>query len=206
MLRRRKKDILKDLPPKNRQRLLTVIRDPTLKQSMMESMTILTQGKGVLASMAKSQGSLPESSGISTTAPINERNAVLKSQSLPENSGTSTAAPINERKAVLNELYCQAGQAKIPVLIEFLNRFIQDPSKGKLCVFVHHTAVMNALIEQSKLSDNDCMCKFIRIDGTTLPKDRQDRAQAFQSDPMFRIAILGITSAGVALTLTACST
>lgn len=173
-------DILKYLPPKNRQRVMTVTRDPTLKQQIMDAMATLTKGKGVLASMAKSH-SISESSGISEAVPT-------------------------ERKAVLNHLFCLAGMAKIPLLIELLNKFIMDPSKGKLCIFAHHTAVLDALIHQSKLSDNNNMCRYIRIDGSTIPKDRQERSQAFQSNPLIRIAILSITSAGVALTLTASST
>src|SRR5210317_1665715 len=49
-------------------------------------------------------------------------------------------------------------------------------------------------------------CKFIRIDGSTSPKSRQEQILQFQTDPTVRIALLGITAAGVAVTLTASST
>ena len=48
--------------------------------------------------------------------------------------------------------------------------------------------------------------KFIRIDGSTSPKSRQEQILKFQTDPTVRIALLGITAAGVAVTLTASST
>jgi SNF2 family DNA or RNA helicase len=48
--------------------------------------------------------------------------------------------------------------------------------------------------------------KFIRIDGSTSPKSRQEQILTFQTDPTVRIALLGITAAGVAVTLTASST
>ena len=47
---------------------------------------------------------------------------------------------------------------------------------------------------------------YIRIDGSTSPKERQAQIKQFQTDPNFRIAILGISAAGVAVTLTASST
>ena len=50
------------------------------------------------------------------------------------------------------------------------------------------------------------MSKFIRIDGSTSPKSRQEQILTFQTDPTVRIALLGITAAGVAVTLTASST
>jgi SNF2 family DNA or RNA helicase len=50
------------------------------------------------------------------------------------------------------------------------------------------------------------LTKFIRIDGSTSPKSRQEQILTFQTDPTVRIALLGITAAGVAVTLTASST
>ena len=52
----------------------------------------------------------------------------------------------------------------------------------------------------------DSTTKFIRIDGSTSPKSRQEQILTFQTDPTVRIALLGITAAGVAVTLTASST
>ena len=48
-------------------------------------------------------------------------------------------------------------------------------------------------------------CGYIRIDGSTLPQRRQNLVNKFQDDPKCRVALLGITAAGVALTLTAAS-
>ncbi len=45
--------------------------------------------------------------------------------------------------------------------------------------------------------------KYIKIDGSTSSKDRHVYTQRFQSDPDLRVAVLGITAAGIALTLTA---
>lgn len=47
---------------------------------------------------------------------------------------------------------------------------------------------------------------FIRIDGGTMSKERQVRIEKFQNKGECRVALLSITSAGVAITLTAAST
>ena len=88
-----------------------------------------------------------------------------------------------------------------------LNRWLNDPTKGKLCIFAHHISVLNAIGERAGLSnDRNSARKFIRIDGSTTPKTRQQQITAFQTDPSTRVALLGITAAGVAVTLTASST
>ena len=98
-------------------------------------------------------------------------------------------------------------KAKIPVIVDMLKKWLADPSKGKLCIFAHHIFVLDGIVEQVGLSNAaSSNNKFIRIDGSTSPRDRQAQIKAFQSDPSVRIAVLGITAAGVAVTLTASST
>jgi len=111
------------------------------------------------------------------------------------------------RKSMLNHLYTMTGNIKIPIVVGMLKRWLDDPTKGKLCIFAHHISVLNGITAGAGLSnEKDGKKKFIRIDGSTLPRDRQDQISAFQTDPTVRIAILGITAAGVAVTLTASST
>ena len=113
----------------------------------------------------------------------------------------------NQRTQVLGRLYGLTGDTKIPLIVDMLNLWLRDPTKGKLCIFAHHLSVLNAIQEQAKLSNaQGSIRKYIRIDGSTLPKQRQAQIKAFQSDPSLRIALLGITAAGVAVTLTASST
>ena len=113
----------------------------------------------------------------------------------------------SSKKNVLNMLYTLTGTAKVPVLVEMLLKWLSDPSKGKLCIFAHHLDILNALSDGAGLSNSaSSTTKFIRIDGSTSPKARQEEMRRFQTDPTVRIAILGITAAGVAVTLTAAST
>ena len=110
----------------------------------------------------------------------------------------------NSRTSILSELYTQTGECKIPLVMDMLNRWLRDSTKGKLCIFAHHLSVLNRLQDKSELSTQSD--SFIRIDGSTSPLDRQKQINRFQNDPGCRIALLGITAAGVAVTLTAAST
>ena len=113
----------------------------------------------------------------------------------------------SKRTALLSRLYERTGNAKVPLLVDMLKRWLKDPMKGKLCIFAHHISVLNAIEDMAGLSnDEDSKNKYIRIDGSTSPKFRQQQIKAFQTDPSTRIALLGITAAGVSVTLTASST
>lgn len=113
----------------------------------------------------------------------------------------------NERTTLLSRLYSLTGEAKIPLIVDMLKRWLKDPTKGKLCIFAHHLSVLDAIQEESGLSHGaDDGTEFIRIDGSTNPKVRQERINTFQSNPACKVALLGITAAGVAVTLTASST
>lgn len=138
-----------------------------------------------------------------------QRLAVLKKESrlLGESAAGNDANEPQSRKAVLIKLYKKTGQSKISFVVEMLKVWIGNPAKGKLCIFAHHVSVLNEIHKLSGLSNApDSTTKFIRIDGATNPKQRQEQINAFQNDPVVRIALLGITAAGVAVTLTAAST
>ena len=96
---------------------------------------------------------------------------------------------------------------KIPTVSNFLSKWLNDPAKGKICVFAHHISVLDAIAERVGLSNSGKAgtFSFIRIDGKTTPKSRQEQIDKFQNDPSVRVALLGITAAGVAVTLTASS-
>jgi SWI/SNF-related matrix-associated actin-dependent regulator 1 of chromatin subfamily A len=113
----------------------------------------------------------------------------------------------SKRTSLLSRLYGFTGEVKIPLLVDMLNRWLADPIKGKICIFAHHISVLDSIRDGACLSnETDSTREFIRIDGSTLPRHRQEQITAFQTDPSIRVALLGITAAGVAVTLTASST
>ena len=108
-----------------------------------------------------------------------------------------------DRKSLLTYMYKQTGKAKIPLVLEMLRLWMGNPASGKVCIFAHHISVLNALEKSPSLAGKDI---HIRIDGSTSPKARQEQINRFQTDPAVRVALLGITAAGVAVTLTASAT
>jgi SWI/SNF-related matrix-associated actin-dependent regulator of chromatin subfamily A-like protein 1 len=73
-------------------------------------------------------------------------------------------------------------------------------------VFAHHRAVMDRLCEFLAKDRQDELQNFIRIDGSVPSKERFDLVDRFQRSSTCRVAVLAITAAGVAITLTAAST
>jgi SWI/SNF-related matrix-associated actin-dependent regulator 1 of chromatin subfamily A len=123
----------------------------------------------------------------------------------------SAAAPsqteVPSRKSVLMHMFKMTGQVKIPLIVEMLKKWIDDPAKGKLCLFAHHISVLNEIEKLTGLSNAaKSKSQYIRIDGSTGAKLRQEQINSFQKNPKVRVALLGITAAGVAVTLTASST
>ena len=109
-----------------------------------------------------------------------------------------------KKKALLMELFRRSGPAKLPAIerriSDLLHGVDEERFSGKMLVFAHHRKVLETLAN-GILRD----IKYIRIDGTTPAKDRQSRVTTFQNDAKVRVALLGITAAGIALTLTAAS-
>jgi SWI/SNF-related matrix-associated actin-dependent regulator 1 of chromatin subfamily A len=113
----------------------------------------------------------------------------------------------SKRKSLLSRLYGLTGDVKAPLVVDLLDKWFNDRTKGKVCIFAHHLSVLDAINAGADLSnDASSTRKYIRIDGSTSPKFRQEQIDAFQNDPSIRVALLGITAAGVAVTLTASST
>ncbi|XP_020593583.1 DNA annealing helicase and endonuclease ZRANB3 isoform X2 [Phalaenopsis equestris] len=65
----------------------------------------------------------------------------------------------------------------------------------KMIIFAHHLKVLDGV--------QDFVCekgiRFVRIDGRTLPKDRQIAVESFRLSSEVKIAIIGITAGGVGL-------
>mmetsp|Transcript_24635 Transcript_24635/g.60435 ORF Transcript_24635/g.60435 Transcript_24635/m.60435 type:complete len:1465 (+) Transcript_24635:162-4556(+) len=270
MIRRLKHDMLKSMPKKVREKVLTNVVSPEQRKEFHQCMEMLREGKGVLGQLARQHSALDtvEDHGSHSVSLSNEKSkpsqeanharAVLAQQyqqrfqertrqlvhtldtvrhqldptqqqefveqqqykirreldswykeemhKLNEQDAAIEEAE-DSRKTVLNRMYTLTATAKIPFITEMIKQWLADPTKGKLCVFAHHKFVLNDLIKLTGLSnENGSTTRYIRIDGSTSPKLRQAQINTFQNDPDVKIAILGITAAGVAVTLTAAST
>jgi SNF2 family DNA or RNA helicase len=124
-----------------------------------------------------------------------------------QEAANGTPAEGNRRGTVLSMMYNLTAEAKKPLIVDMVRRWVDDPSKGKLCIFAHHLSMLDEIVDKVGLSNvADSQKKYIRIDGSTTPLERQSQIKTFQTDPNVRIAVLGLTAAGVAVTLTASST
>ena len=108
----------------------------------------------------------------------------------------------------MSKLWRLTGQGKLPEVREYLTDLLsteepddedEDPApRKKVIVFAHHIPVLDSLYEHLLAMGTNP----IRIDGRTKPTARQPLVDVFQTDPSCRAAVLGLTAAGVGITLT----
>ena len=165
----------------------------------------------VKSSYDKKMRAIEESEGYFNGHKITDWNGNKHTSTLAEENISNGMEPGDQdpgttRKAILSHLYNLTGMSKISTVVQMLRRWLDDPTKGKLCIFAHHISVLDAIQKGGGFSNEPGSRKgYMRIDGSTQPRHRQEAVSAFQTDPNIRVALLGITAAGVAVTLTASS-
>lgn len=192
MIRRMKTNILKNLPSKIREKAY-IKMDESLKNEFLTYMQLLREGRGILGKLARQHHK---------ENPTDAADKVLEPQHVVAGENG-----VLEHREVLHHLYNITGRSKVARVTKMLQSWLADPTKGKLCIFAHHLDVLNQISSGAELSNAlNSSTKYIRIDGSTSPRARQEQILKFQTDPAVRVAMLGITAAGVAVTLTASST
>lgn len=157
MVRRLKKDVLKELPPKRRQ---VVVLEPSAGI------------KGILAKEKQAYDAYAQS---------------IKGQEFE-------TPDFGEMSAIRQ----QVALAKVPFISDYVREALE--SVDKVCVFVHHYEVVDAL--RDTFGDS-----AVVIDGRIAKvEDRQAAVDRFQTDPTCKVFIGTIRAAGVGITLTASST
>lgn len=156
MVRRLKKDVLKELPAKIRQVL------------------VLECGASIKELLEKEKQTYDD-----------------YSQSLKD--GEFETPEFGEMSAVRKSV----AVAKIPFILDHVKTVLEE--QDKVCVFVHHHEVVDALVDAFGKS-------CVSIDGRTTNEDRQAAVDRFQSDPSCTVFVGTIRAAGVGITLTASST
>lgn len=214
MLRRNKASILTQLPPKRRVQRKVPIDDISLALDLRSELEEFRARASELAELSNSQrmarrkrkkgseNDLDQDiratlSGILPTYPIVDGEELRTPETIRKEM-------VAKKKALLMELFRRSGPAKLPAIerrvLDLLQGDDEDKFSGKMLVFAHHRKVLDTLADGILQH-----VKYIRIDGTTPAKDRQSRVVRFQNDAEVRVALLGITAAGIALTLTAAS-
>ncbi|GMH90489.1 hypothetical protein TrVE_jg4166 [Triparma verrucosa] len=186
MIRRLKKDVLKQLKKKERV-IVKYEKEGGWGEDVVNGMKKLRKGKGKMANIAVEQWEAENSSSSSSESSDDELASLDSEQ-----------AQKRKRRNVLMKLYNDTGVAKIPYVLRHLDS-TQDPSPSKIIVFAHHQAVLDAVEKRCRSESY----RYIRIDGKTSPLKRTEMTSKYQDDPKVTVAILSITAAGVAITLTA---
>lgn len=176
MVRRKKRDVLTELPPKRRQIL-------PIPAEHSDNVT-----KAELEFYAKHEQLLEEA-----TQEMLEWQAFGDEQSY--NDAAKRLTPVKGKLfSELSKLRHETGLAMIPYATEWIKKRLEETEK--LVIFAHHIDVVNKLYEEfNKIS-------VFMHGGITDVFERQNRIDRFQKDPGVRIIIGSFGTMGVGYTLT----
>ena len=163
MVRRLKRDVLKQLPPKTRHTVWLKMNASTLTDV---------------------------ESGFREWRELNRTIYRLKSGSEEQRR------QIFERRRIISETWRATATAKCDAVARWVLQALQE---GRSFIFfAYHKIVLDAVEDAVSSSGFE----YMRIDGSTSAKARNDNVEAFQADGNMRIAILSLMAAGTGLTLT----
>ncbi|KQK15412.1 DNA annealing helicase and endonuclease ZRANB3 [Brachypodium distachyon] len=178
MIRRLKEHLLNELPPKRRQIIRLKLRALGFKTTM--------------ASYIQEMDTGTYSSSDTPTVATSE-----KSNDYEAEVGEDDVCKKSPRHFSQQEI----GIAKIPGFSEwFSNHLIHDnPDSQSSCqktiIFAHHLKVLDGV--QVFLCEKGI--NFVRIDGSSLPRERKEAVDSFRSNPEVKVVVIGITAGGVGL-------
>ena len=180
MIRRRKLDVLKELPPKRRQ----VIALP--QNGARDAVQAETEA------FKRYQAELEAATAAAETAQILEDDDAFKE---------AAGALQDVRRRMATEMAQERHRvalAKVGAVVEHVLAALDDPQQ-KLVLFVHHKKVVARLEEALAEAE----IKTVTLTGSTPNDKRQEAVDTFQNDPTVRVFIGNIIAAGVGITLTA---
>lgn len=173
MLRRRKDEVLTELPPK----VIQVIELPE-------------DGKGKIIE-AERKAFMKYESSLSELVVSSELAKTFDTEDEYQEAVSRLKSGINLAFSQLSTERQRVALAKVPIVLEYLEGIDE-----KVVVFCHHRSVIELLLKH--LSK-----QAVSIYGETPLKERQSAIDKFQSDPSIKYFLGSIQSAGVGITLTA---
>ena len=200
MLRRLKKDILHELPPKKRNVVTVNIVDGTAAHRLRT----LLEGVREKEKKAKDKKNHRLTSSYEIAKSGNSDNSTWARSDEVVGVPDDDEDTARERKTLLMQLFNESGPAKVPAFLKHLQVFLANKISGKLLIFGHHKLTLDSI--EAFLTNNLRGGGYIRIDGSTKMTTRQGLVHEFQTSSTCRVALLAIGAAGVALTFTAAST
>jgi SWI/SNF-related matrix-associated actin-dependent regulator 1 of chromatin subfamily A len=181
MIRRRKADVLKELPPKRRA-IVELEGDDTIKAIAAREMAAWEARKAEIEALRESANLVLE---------INDKEAYASAVVALRNAAS---AAFTEMSAVRHE----CAVAKAPLAVKFITEQLEG-SDGKIVVFAHHRDV--AEIAKNQLAPYNP----VMVIGGMSAEAKNSSVERFQNDPASRVFIGNIQAAGVDLTPAASS-
>lgn len=180
MVRRFKKDVLTELPPKTRQ----VIELPLPAKAK-----ILVEAE--LKAFESREGELTI-----------VKEAITRAREANDTEGYAQA--IEAYRAAQGKIFSDTSQTrqqvamvKLPMVIEYLKDLVDEEEK-KVVVFAHHHSIVDGLV-------NAFGGQAVVFTGRQNAKEKDEAVTKFQNNPNIRLFIGNIIAAGVGITLTASS-
>ena len=190
MIRRLKKDVLSQLPPKKRQKIEISTDSKVIKKLKI----LMEKSSKKFEQLLGTQIEL-DKLGIN----IDD----LKTEKEKEKEEKNDKNEKDEEDTILNKFnkaYSLTGEAKLPGIRDYVNYLVDNSCK--FLIFAHHSDILDS-IEDVIISDK---IGYIRIDGKVPVEKRQELVNKFQTDEECLVAILSITACATGLTLTKAST
>ena len=181
MIRRKKEDVLKDLPPKRRQ----IIELPPTKEMRIVLDRENMQWKVHEETMAR-------------LVARRDQAALLNDEQEYRSAANELKQAYKVAFGDMAKVRQEVALAKLPLCIAHIKDLLE--SVDKILVFCRHKAVAANLMEE--LKDFGAVVLM----GDTAMNERQKAVDAMQNDPKCRVFVGSIQAAGVGITLTAAST
>jgi superfamily II DNA or RNA helicase len=181
MIRRRKQDVLTELPPKRR---ATVVVE-------LANRAVYEQAEADTIAWLRLQA-VEDGEFRATLAGLSEQER--KAAVLLRQSEAAMKARRAEQLVRISALKQLAAEGKLKAVVEWVETFLE--SGEKLVLFGYHKSVVKALAEHFGAPV---------IMGDTSVEDRQAAVDRFQNDPDCRLILGNLQAMGVGLTLTAAS-
>lgn len=179
MVRRRKADVLQELPAKRR--VLIEVEAEGAQGQIAREVEAFDRVENTLSRL-RVQVELAKAEGETAY-----KNAV-------EALRDATQAAFTE----MSKLRHETAVAKVPQVIEHLKTALETEGH-KIVVFAHHKDVVKGIMEALAADE----VKAVQVTGDTGMMERQKNVDTFQQDPETRVFVGNIQAAGVGLTLTA---
>jgi len=105
-----------------------------------------------------------------------------------------------------NKLWMKIGEIKTKYAIDWIRNYFAEYPNSKLVVFAYHKEVQKRLYEEIVSDKQLGRLKPLKITGDTPPEERKQIIDKFQNNPEHKIIVLSLKAAKEGITLTAADT